>query len=292
MKELIKKVRKLEIKTRRMVEATFAGEYHSAFKGQGLEFDEVRPYQYGDDIRSIDWNVTAKMREPYVKLFREEREQTMFVLFDISGSEDFGGDDSNKLMIGTEIAAVMAFSALKNSDKIGLATFTDKIERFFSPKKGRQHVLALIRGLLQHKAEHRKTNIKAALDFVKKTLKRRSILIIISDFIDKDYGHTLAQLSRKHDLILIRLYNPREILTHSSGFVPIRDAETGKLRWLNSMSSGYRNKLKNNFLQIERDLEDLSKKNKIDFLSINTETDYISDLEKFFRKRNARRSRG
>ena len=220
MKELLKKVRKLEIKTRRKVDATFAGEYHSAFKGQGLEFDEVRLYQYGDDIRSIDWNVTAKSGDVYIKKFKEEREQTMFVLFDISGSEEFGREDENKLQIGTEIAAILAFSAMKNNDKIGLATFTDRIERFYQPRKGRSHILSVIRGLLQHKMRSNKTNIGAAIEWVSRILKRKSIFILISDFLDENYETAVKHLARKHEVILIRLFNPKEVMRAGAGMIP------------------------------------------------------------------------
>ena len=186
MKDVLKKIRKLEIKIRKMVESTFAGEYQSAFKGQGLEFDEVRPYQYGDDIRSIDWNVTAKTGEVYIKKFREEREQTLFVLFDVSGSGDFGPAEENKRLIGMEIASILAFSALKNNDKFGLTTFSDRVEKYYKPNKGRKHILKIVRGVLSHTNRSEHTSIKHALDFVKNTLRRRSILLIISDFLDKE----------------------------------------------------------------------------------------------------------
>ncbi|HHG84770.1 MAG TPA: DUF58 domain-containing protein, partial [Bacteroidetes bacterium] len=240
MKELLKKVRRLEIKTRRMVDSTFAGEYHSAFKGQGLEFDEVRPYQFGDDIRSIDWNVTAKTGEPFIKTFREEREQTMFVLFDVSGSEDFGRGSENKLVVGTEIAAILAFSAMRNNDKIGLATFTDRIERFYAPKKGRKHILAIIRGLLQHKMHNKQTNIAQAVDWVQRTVKRKSIFIVISDFLDEGYHASLKHLARRHEVILVRLFNPSEVLDVGVGTIPVYDNESGRMVWLNSGDTGYR----------------------------------------------------
>jgi len=285
-KELLKKIRKIEIKIRKMVESTFAGEYHSAFKGQGLEFDEVRPYQYGDDIRSIDWNVTAKTGQVFIKKFREEREQTLFVLFDVSGSENFGVNQENKLLIGTEIASILAFSALKNNDKIGLATFTDQIEKLFKPGKGRKHILAIVRSLLTSGQMHLKTNINHALEFVLKSLKRKSILIIISDFIDQNYERSLIQLSRKHEVILIRLYNPKEILESGSGIIPIVDMESGRMSWLNAANTGARQKLQTNFLAIDRNLEQLAKKYKIGYMSVNTSKDYIPVLERFFKEKN------
>ena len=288
MKELLKKVKTLEIKTRRMVEATFAGEYHSAFKGQGLEFDEVRLYQFGDDIRSIDWNVTAKTGEVYVKIFREEREQNLFVLFDISKSEDFGGDKGNKLMIGTEIAAILAFSAMKNNDKIGLVTFTERVETYYPPKKGRKHILGLIRSLLNEQAKNIGTDIKHAVDYVKKILKRRSILIVISDFLDEGYENALSQLSGKHEVILIRLFNPKEIFRQRAGIIPIVAAESGKLMWINSSSPGYRKQLEGNFKAIDEKLKTLAARHNMDYVSIDTDEDYFPVLEKFFHTRNAR----
>ncbi|MEM0996147.1 MAG: DUF58 domain-containing protein [Bacteroidota bacterium] len=289
MKELLKKVRRLEIKTKRMVDSTFAGEYHSAFKGQGLEFDEVRPYQYGDDIRAIDWNVTAKTGEPYIKTFREEREQTMFVLFDVSGSEDFGGEGENKLMVGTEIAAILAFSAMRNNDKIGLATFTDRIERFYAPKKGRQHILAIIRGLLQQKMVGKKTDIGHAVEWVQRTVKRKAVFIIVSDFLDHNYERALKHLARRHEVILVRLFNPKEILDTGVGTIPVYDNESGRMIWLNVGDTGYRSVVADRFREIARQLERLGKRHQMDLISIDTSQDYIYELEKFFRKRNARK---
>jgi uncharacterized protein (DUF58 family) len=288
MKELLRKVRRLEIKIRRMVDNTFAGEYHSAFKGQGLEFDEVRPYQFGDDIRSIDWNVTARNGTVFIKQFKEEREQTLFVLFDISGSEEFGKEGASKLQIGTEIAAILSFSALKNNDKIGLATFTDRIERYYKPGKGRKHVLALIRGLIIHQAEKQETRLRAALDFSRKAIRRRSILIVISDFLDTGYEKALTHLSSKHDLILIRLYSPAEMLAGGVGTLPVKDNESGIVRWIHAGDAAYRQKLGERFLAIDSSLAQLSRKFGFGYLNINTEADYIPVLERFFKQRNAR----
>ncbi len=292
MKELLKKVRRLEIKTRRMVDETFAGEYHSAFKGQGLEFDEVRLYQFGDDIRSIDWNVTAKTGQVHIKKFREEREQTMFVLFDVSASEDFGHGDTNKLQIGTEITAILAFSAMKNNDKIGVMTFSNQVERFFAPKKGRKHILSIIRGLLQSQSRSRLTSLKAGIDFARKTLRRRSIVILISDFLDDGYEKALSQLAQRHEVILIRLFNPDEVMSRGLGTIPVRDNESGRTLWLNAGDTGYRTKVGKRFEEIYERLNDLSKKSKMDLVQINTTSDYFVQLEKFFRKRNARKQRG
>jgi len=289
MKDIIKKVRRLEIKIRKMVDNTFAGEYQSAFKGQGLEFDEVRLYQYGDDVRSIDWNVTAKTGAAHIKKFREEREQTLFVLFDVSGSGDFGPAEENKRLIGMEIASILAFSALKNNDKFGLTTFSDRVEKYYKPNKGRKHILKIVRGVLSHTNRSEHTSIKNALDFVKNTLRRRSILLIISDFLDKDYQQSLTQLARKHEVILIRLYHPNELFATGFGTIPVLDIESRKQRWINAGDRGYRKQLNQNFEAIESDLEELCRKNRMDYLSVNTREDYIPVLESYFRRRNQRR---
>lgn len=289
MKDLIKKVRRLEIKIRKMVDSTFAGEYHSAFKGQGLEFDEVRPYQYGDDVRSIDWNVTAKTGQVFIKKFREEREQTLFVLFDVSGSGDFGPADENKRLIGMEIASILAFSALKNNDKFGLATFSDRVEKYYKPNKGRKHILKIVRGVLSHTNKSEHTSLRTALDFVKHTLKRRSILLLISDFLDRDYQQSLVQLAQKHEVILIRLFHPNETFESGFGTIPVLDIESRRQRWLNAGDIGYRRKLHQNFANLETDLQTLCRKNRIDYLSVNTRQDYIPVLESYFRQRNHRR---
>ena len=289
MKDIIKKVRKLEIKIRKMVDTTFAGEYHSAFKGQGLEFDEVRPYQYGDDVRSIDWNVTAKTGETFIKQFREEREQTLFVLFDVSGSGDFGPAEENKRLIGMEIASILAFAALKNNDKFGLATFSDRIEQYYKPNKGRKHILKIVRGVLSHTNRSEQTSIKFALDFIKNTLKRRSILLIISDFLDQDYEQSLVQLSRKHEVILMRLFHPNEMFEAGYGTIPVIDIESRRQRWLNAGDVGYRKQLNANFEAIEAELKAVCQKNRIDYLSINTREDYMLLLERYFRQRNRSR---
>lgn len=288
MKEILKKVSRLELKIRRKVNDIFAGEYHAVFKGQGLEFDEVRLYQYGDEIRSIDWNVTARTGEVFIKQFKEERERTLFVLFDVSGSEDFGNEKENKLMIGTEIASILAFSALKNNDKIGMATFSDQIEQFYPPQKGRKHVLAIIRSLLTHTSQSKGTNLAFALDFIRKVQKRRSIVLIISDFLDTNYETQLRHLARKHELILIRLFNPNEVLAEGAGTMPVMDMETGNLVWIHAGDNRYGRELSLQFDNIDRQLNYLAQKNKIDYLSVNTHLDYFPVLEAFFKRRKGK----
>lgn len=289
MKDTLKKVRRIEIKIRKLVETTFAGEYQSAFKGQGLEFDEVRPYMYGDDTRSIDWNVTAKTGQVFIKKFREEREQTLFVLFDISGSGDFGPGEENKRLIGTEIACLLAFSALHNNDKIGLATFSDQIETYYKPNKGRKHILKMVRGVLTHRNKSEQTHLVRALEFIQHVLRRRSILLIISDFLDDGYERMLIQMSRKHEVILIRLFHPNEVFYLGSGIIPVIDIESGQQRWLNAGDVGYRRLLNENFDEIHRRLEEICRRHDIGYLSVNTQEDYLPVLERYFRKRNSRR---
>ncbi len=290
MRDILKKVRKLEIKIRRVVDSTFAGEYQSAFKGQGLEFDEVRPYQYGDDIRMIDWNVTAKTGQLFVKLFREEREQTLFVLFDVSGSGDFGPAEENKRLIGMEIASILAFASLKNNDKFGLATFSDRMERFYKPNKGRKHILSIVSGVLTHVNKSEKTNILHALDFINHTLKRRSILLIISDFLDEGYELLLSQMARRHEIILIRLFHPNEVFDMGTGTIPVLEIESQHHRWLNAGNIKYRKQLRASFAAIEARLRTFSRRNRIDFLSINTKQDYLPALESFFKNRIRQRN--
>ena len=290
MKDILKKIRLLEIKTRKQVDSIFAGEYHTAFKGQGLEFDEVRPYQYGDDIRSIDWNVTARTGELFIKKFKEEREQTLFVLFDISGSEDFGPTDENKRHIGTEITAILSFSALKNNDKIGMATFSDQIEQYYKPQKGRKHVLKLLRGLIYSENKSRLTSVHTAIDFVRHTLKKHSIIIVISDFLDQDFEQSLIRLNKKHEVILIRLFHPNELFRFGVGTVPIVEIESGQYRWLNSGDVGYRKKLNENFEGIGDHLRSLARRHQIGYIEVDTSKDYAQVLRRFFRDRNKQRS--
>jgi uncharacterized protein (DUF58 family) len=235
-KALLKKVRKIEIKTRRLSDHVFGGEYHSTFKGRGMTFSEVRQYQFGDDVRAIDWNVTARYNEPFVKVFEEERELTLMLVVDVSGSESFGTKTQFKREILTEIAATLAFSALQNNDKVGLALFSDQIELFIPPKKGRSHILRIIRELLEFEPKSRQTNISTALEFLSGVLKKKAIVFMLSDFMDNGYEKTLRITAKKHDLTGIRVYDPVETKLPKLGIVPMRDAETGAIRWINTHS--------------------------------------------------------
>ncbi len=235
-KELLKKVRKIEIKTRRLSDHIFSGEYHTSFKGRGMTFSEVRQYQYGDDIRAIDWNVTARYNEPYIKVFEEERELTMILMVDVSGSESFGTKGQFKRDIVTEIAATLAFSATQNNDKIGLILFSDKIELYIPPKKGRSHVLRIIRELIEFKPQSTRTNIAEALKFLSGTQKKKAITFVISDFIDSGYEQTLKIASKRHDITGVRIYDPREEKMPNLGMVSMTDAETGTTKLINTGS--------------------------------------------------------
>ena len=239
-KELLKKVRKIEIKTRRLSDHIFGGEYHSTFKGRGMTFSEVRQYQYGDDVRNIDWNVTARYSEPFVKVFEEERELTMMLMVDISGSEFFGTQEQFKNEIITEIAATLAFSATQNNDKIGLILFSDKIELYIPPKKGRSHVLRIIRELIEFKPESKETNIAEALKFLSSVMKKKAIVFVLSDFIADDYNHTLKIAAKKHDVTGIRVYDKHEEKIPNLGMVQMLDEETGELILVNSASKKLR----------------------------------------------------
>ncbi|MDP5061502.1 MAG: DUF58 domain-containing protein [Maribacter sp.] len=240
-KELLKKVRKIEIKTRRLSDHMFGGEYHSTFKGRGMTFSEVRQYQFGDDVRNIDWNVTARYNEPYIKVFEEERELTMMLMVDISGSELFGTTNQFKNEIVTEISATLAFSALQNNDKVGVILFSDQIELFIPPKKGKTHVLRIIRELIEFKPKSNKTDIAQALKFLSSIMKKKAIVFVLSDFIDEGYEKTLKITGNKHDVTGIRIYDEREETIPNLGMVQIEDAETGKLQLINTKSKKVRN---------------------------------------------------
>lgn len=240
-KELLKKVRKIEIKTRRLSDHIFGGEYHSTFKGRGMTFSEVRQYQFGDDVRNIDWNVTARYNEPFIKVFEEERELTMMLLVDISGSELFGTTNQFKNEIITEITATLAFSALQNNDKVGLILFSDSIELFIPPKKGKTHALRIIRELLEFKPKSNKTDIGQALKFLSSVMKKKAIVFVLSDFIGDNYEKTLKITGNKHDVTGIRIYDQREETIPNLGMVQLEDVETGKLQLVNTQSKKVRN---------------------------------------------------
>tara|TARA_B100000676_G_scaffold56731_2_gene55875 strand:- start:5230 stop:6105 length:876 start_codon:yes stop_codon:yes gene_type:complete len=286
--EIIEKVRHIEIRTRGLVNDIFGGEYHSVFKGRGMSFSEVREYFPGDDIRLIDWNVTARSNLPHVKIFEEERELTVYLIVDISKSGDFGTLDKYKNEIATEIAAVLGFSAIKNNDKVGLIMFSDKIEKYVPPKKGKSHVLRVVRELLYHKSEGQKTSINNALDFLLKVAKRRSVVFLISDYIDHGYWKSLKIANRKHDLIGIKVSDIAESYIPNLGLLKIHDPESNQEFWVDTSSKSDRLNFSNNQLDSSNNFKKECDKIKFDLIQIDTNEDYVDPLMSFFKGREKR----
>ncbi len=284
-KELLKKVRKIEIKTRRLSDNVFGGEYHSTFKGRGMTFSEVRQYQYGDDVRAIDWNVTARYNEPFVKVFEEERELTLMLLVDVSGSEFFGTGKQFKREVLTEIAATLSFSALQNNDKVGLLLFSDQVELFIPPKKGRTHILRIIRELLEFHPQSKRTNIGKALEFLSGILKKKAIVFLLSDFIDDSYEKTLRIAAKKHDLTGIRVYDKREGEMPNIGLVPMIDSETQKTQWVNTSLKAVRDIYHTSFQKHVDTFENLFRKNGAGTLHCSLEESYVKKLLGYFKAR-------
>lgn len=284
--ELLKRVRKIEIKTRGLSKNIFAGEYHSAFKGRGMTFSEVREYQYGDDIRNIDWNVTARHNRPYVKIFEEERELTVMLMIDVSASRNFGTISKLKKNQITEIAAVLAFSAIQNNDKIGVIFFSDKIEKFIPPKKGRTHILHIIRELIDFYPEDKQTDIEQALEYMTNSIKKRCTCFVISDFIDEhDFAHALAIANRKHDVVALRVYEPRENQLPPVGMMYLRDAETGEQMWVDTSDKKLREAYEKYAFVREKELDAIFKRSGVDVANIRSDEDYVRALITLFKKR-------
>ena len=284
-KELLKKVRKIEIKTRRLSNHIFGGEYHSTFKGRGMTFSEVRQYQFGDDVRSIDWNVTARYNEPYIKVFEEERELTMMLMVDISGSELFGTTNQFKKEIITEISATLAFSALQNNDKAGLILFSDEIELFIPPKKGKTHVLRIIRELLEFKPKSNKTDISEALKYLTNVMKKKAIVFVLSDFIADGYERTLKIIGNKHDVTGIRIYDPKEESIPNLGMVQMQDAETGTLQLVNTQSKRVRTAYERHHKERVAYFQDTFTKSGCGVLSCRVDESYVKKLLGYFKRR-------
>jgi uncharacterized protein (DUF58 family) len=284
-KEILQKVRKIEIRTKGMVNSIFGGEYQSAFKGRGMEFSEVREYIYGDDIRQIDWNVTARTGDPFIKKFEEEREQTLMLCVDISPSGVFGSQGQSKMELAIEICAVLAFSAIKNGDKVGLVLFTDEIEKVIPPKKGRLHVLRLIRELLTTEPEGQGTYISEALSYINRLLNRRAIIILASDFQDNHYDRQLKITNRKHDLVNIFINDKLEDELPDLGLIPLKDAETGEEILVDTSSEKVRNEYRQKRRQQKEELRNQSLRRKIDMIEVETNASYIRPLIAFFRRR-------
>lgn len=285
--ELLKKVRRIEIKTRGLSRNIFAGQYHSAFKGRGMAFSEVREYQYGDDIRDIDWNVTARYNKPYIKVFEEERELTVMLLVDVSGSQTFGTQNALKRDIVTEIAATLAFSAIQNNDKIGVIFFSDKIEKFIPPKKGRKHILYIIRELITFTPESSKTNMSMALRYLTNVIKKRCTTFLISDFIDTgNYQSALTIANRKHDIVALQIYDHLETELPKVGLMKILDAETGNEQWIDTSSRKVRDEYKRWWQQRQGEMTTLFNKSRVDNVSVRTDEDYVKALMSLFKMRS------
>ncbi len=287
-RDLLKKVKKIELSTRHLVNEVFGGEYHSVFKGRGMEFAEVREYSPGDEIRTIDWNVSARTGVPHVKLFEEERELTVMIMVDASASGAFGTRVQMKRNLAAELSAVLAFSAVKNNDKVGLIIFTDRVEKYIPPRKGRSHVLRVIREVLNHEPQHQGTSINTALEFMNRVLRKRSVIFLISDFLDTDYDRSIKQTSRRHDLLSFHLQDPWETKLPNLGLIQLHDGETGETSLVNtgkaSLRKAYQEQAK---LRMDQ-LQAFFKLNGLDYLVIRTDIPYVDPLISYFRKRATR----
>ena len=284
-KALLKRVRKIEIKTRGLSTQVFSGEYHSAFKGRGMAFSEVREYQPGDEIRTIDWNVTARFNKPYIKVFEEEREMTVMLIVDVSGSENFGSQEKTKKEQIIEICAVLAFSAINNNDKVGVLFFSDQVEKFIPPKKGKSHILMIIRELLEFTPQSKGTNIREALNYFNRVVKKKCTAFIISDFMDNTFEDALKMTNNKHDLVALNIYDQLEDELPNVGLIQLRDAETGEQRWINTSDSEVRVGYKKEVLKRKKLLEQSFRKSGIDVANISAHESYVSPLMNLFKRR-------
>ncbi len=284
-KELLQKVRRIEIKTRRLSDHLFSGEYQSSFKGRGMSFSEVREYQFGDDIRAIDWNVTARFNTPYIKVFEEERELTVVLLVDISGSESFGTRNQKKSDMIAEICAVLSFSAIQNNDKVGVLFFSDKVEKFIPPKKGKRHILRIIRELVDFKAESKGTDISEALVYLSNMMKKKAILFLLSDFVDDGYSDAMSFVSKRHDLTNIRIFDEHEQKLPEIGLVRIKDPETGKLKWVNTSSAKNQKKYTDFYDSRNKYFQHCSIKSGAGMINIRTDDSYVNKLLGYFKRR-------
>ncbi|MFH1287829.1 MAG: DUF58 domain-containing protein [bacterium] len=286
--EIIKKIRRIEIHTRKLVNDVFSGEYHSVFKGRGMEFSDIREYQHGDDIRTIDWNVTARLDRPFVKQFVEERELTVMLLVDGSASESFGTKGGMKCEIASEICALLAFSAIKNNDKVGLIIFTDRVEIFIPPRKGRQHVLRVIREILYYKPQRKATDINSCLEYLNKVIKRKTVTFLVSDFLTKGYEKLLRITNKKHDIIAVSIGDTRETFLPTSGFIDLEDAETGEKILIDCNDKDFIERYADLSLRMQAVRNNLFKSMNIDFIDIATDVPYTNSLISFFKRRAKR----
>lgn len=284
--ELLKKIRHLEIKTKGLTRHIFSGQYHSAFKGRGMAFSEVRDYQFGDEVRTIDWNVTARFNDPYVKVFEEERELTVMLIIDVSGSSDFGTALRSKSELALEISALLAFSAVSNNDKVGAIFITDQVEKYIAPEKGRKHALLILRELIEYQPKSSGTNLSEGIKYFSNTQKKRSIAFVISDFLDRNnYLHALKVARKKHDIIAIETFDPADVEIPDLGIIPIYDAETGQRAWVNTSDKGYRESLRG-LKEEEREIRMKEfRRSGIDMIRIGTDEDIVKPLIKLFRER-------
>lgn len=284
-KDILQKVRKIEIKTRRLSDHIFSGEYHTSFKGKGMSFAEVRQYQYGDDIRAIDWNVTARYSEPYVKVFEEERELTLMLMVDVSGSQDFGSTNDFKRDIVTEIAATLAFSATTNNDKIGLILFSDRIELFIPPKKGKSHILRIIRELIQFQPKSNQTNIGQAFEYLSKVMKKKAIVFVLSDFMTKDYDRILRIAAKRHDVTGIKVYDKREQDLNNVGYVLMQDAETNEAQYVNTGDANVRKAYREHYQELENYFTTTFTRSGAGVIKTATDDSYVKKLLAYFKAR-------
>lgn len=283
--ELLKKVRKIEIKTKGLTNQVFSGQYHSAFKGRGMAFSEVREYLPGDDVRTIDWNVTARFNSPYVKVYEEERELTVMLLVDVSSSGMYGSGESLKQDIITELCAIISFSAIQNNDKIGVLFFSDKIEKFIPPQKGKQHILRIIRELINLKPSGKQTNISLALKYFINVIKKRSIAFLLSDFMDKNFENDMKIASKKHDIVALRIYDKREVEIPDVGLIKVKDVETGQIKWIDTASKSNRNIFYSYMRKYEKDMQDIFNRSGVDMANIDINVSYVVPLKSLFKKR-------
>jgi uncharacterized protein (DUF58 family) len=286
LRELLKKLRKYEIQIRKAVNSQMQGDFHSIFKGTGLEFDDVRPYQYGDDIRSIDWNVSAKGHGTFVKTFKEEKEQTIFFILDVSASQEIGSPGKTKVDIGKEICGVLALSGAKESSQIGLICYSDEREKFIKPKKGIQQAYDIIYNIIKLEPKSLRTNLSKAISFALNSIKRRSVIVMISDFIDEGYHHNLKSLARRHDLVMIKISDKRETELPKLGIIPVLDKESKKTLWVNTSFGGFREAISSHHGMREKELAEFSRKHQINFISVDTNEDFVPKLLKLFKVRN------
>ncbi|MFZ9045681.1 MAG: DUF58 domain-containing protein [Cyclobacteriaceae bacterium] len=286
MKEILKKLRKYEIRVRKAINSQMQGDFQSIFKGSGLEFDDVRLYQYGDDIRTIDWNTSAKGHGTFVKTFKEEKEQTVFFILDVSASQEIGKDGQQKIDIGKEITALLSISAIKESSQVGMVCYSDRLEKYIKPAKGSRHSYEIMDGLFNLKPVSKKTDLTSAIKYVLNLLKRKSIIFLISDFVDENYFQSLKGMAKKHDLIVIQLFDLRESLFPDLGIVPLYEKESGKNIWVNTSSSKFRSTLDRTYRKNTTELADFCRRSDVNYLPIDTRSDYVPELIKLFKYRN------